>query len=153
MSIVILGIAQTRGLLDKIRSTLENENELRKPFMEAGDWVLKDIDANFAKQGGLYQTSGGKRGWKPLASSTRERREAKGYGGARPILERSGALRKSFSAKYGGRTVSIESKSPYFVYHQVGGRKIPQRKMMGVRNETVPAITQILRNWINSLIR
>lgn len=68
-------------------------------------------------------------GWEPLAPSTVRERERKGYGGAHPILRRTGALQDSFTNPAAPHAVFrvepegffVGSSDPVAHFHQTGG--------------------------------
>ena len=52
-------------------------------------------------------------------------------------LVATGAMRNSFRRTATTLGVLIDNKQPYFPYHQLGTRKMPQRRILGVNEEVV----------------
>ena len=93
-------------------------SDFKEPLLKSSRLILNDVERQFVTEGGL---SGG---WKPLAESTVAGRLRAGYGGEHPILQRTGALRKSFYSRVDSKMAVISSKSPYFGFHQ---SRLPRR--------------------------
>ncbi|MCK5020755.1 MAG: hypothetical protein KAS32_27285 [Candidatus Peribacteraceae bacterium] len=106
--------------------THKKVSDFKVPLWKASKLILNDVERNFATEGGLVG------GWAPLAASTVAGRLREGYGGAHPILQRTGALRKSFYAYADSKKAIITSKSPYFGFHQsrAARTKLPRRVML-----------------------
>lgn len=105
--------------------THEKLSNFKKPLWAASQMILRDVETNFKTEGGLTG------GWQQLAESTVKARIRAGYG-AHPILQRTGALRKSFYSFVDEKKAIISSRSPYFGYHQsrMPRKKIPRRAML-----------------------
>jgi len=97
--------------------------------------VKGEADLNFRQQGGIYGR------WKPLAASTRKDRKSEGFPPARPILVRTGKLRKGFVTKSSSNDAEMTNKVPYMKTHQQGDRKrnVPQRQIMGISDKVTKA--------------
>jgi len=67
-------------------------DDFSKPLFKASQMILDDVETQFRTEGSL---SGG---WAPLKLSTIIDKAKKGYGG-KPILERTGALKRVFIGK------------------------------------------------------
>jgi phage gpG-like protein len=104
---------------------------------------MSDVQTNFDTQGAL---SGG---WQPLSVGTIAGRIRAGYG-ASPILQRTGALRKSFYAFVNEKKALVSSKSPYFVYHQsrMPRTKIPRRAMLILTENTKQNIVEVFNKFL-----
>lgn len=110
--------------------THQKVSDFKKPLFKASQLILKDVERNFETEGGLVG------GWSPLAESTVKGRLRQGYGGSHPILQRTGALKKSFYSYTDSKKAIITSRSPYFVYHQSRRpRKVLPRRAMLVLTE------------------
>lgn len=83
--------------------------------------------------------------WHPLAEATQKQRVAQGYGGASPILVRSGTLKRGFRSKIGKHGYTIYNRVPYFPYQQFGTSTIPARPMVVVRANERNKIAGLLR--------
>ena len=106
--------------------THKKVTDFKQPLWKSSRLILSDVERQFATEGGL---SGG---WTPLAPSTVAGRIRAGYGGAHPILQRTGALRKSFYAYVDSKMAVITSKSLYFGFHQSRAprTRLPRRPML-----------------------
>lgn len=122
--------------------------EFTKPLKDTKKLIDQQTQRNFDTQG---YTLG--RAWTPLAVSTREQRAREGYGPARPILVRSGGLRRSFNGDIKSNTLIYKSNSKIFPYHQLGTRKMRQRKMLDVTEKLRMAIGKTFGNFIADIIR
>lgn len=120
--------------LDRIGVKL---TDWRPVFQQYGAYLLRSIDRNFQAQGRPSR-------WKPLAPATIRERLREGYG-AGPILQRSGALRRSFRFEPRPRTLRVWNTKPYFIYHQQGGEIIPQRQMVVVLRQDRGELTRLAR--------
>lgn len=86
--------------------------------------------------------------WHPLAESTQRQRVAEGYGGASPILVRSGALKKGFRSRIGKRSYAVFNRVFYYPYHQFGAPNLPARPMVVVLTGQRRLFTEIVRKYM-----
>lgn len=151
--------------LDSFLRSLKFDEPLRKSEPR----LKEDLDRNFQQQGAILQGGGftrpggafanlGKattvgRAWAPLAESTRKQRAAQGYGAARPILQRSGKLRRGFRTKVKNEELSATNNVSYSPYHQYGTAKMPQRLILGFSKKFVEATIMEIINYIRMEIR
>jgi phage gpG-like protein len=114
------------------------------PLKQASKFILADIEQNFISEGGLVG------GWTPLSQSTILGRIREGYGGAHPILQKTGKLRKSFFSKVSKNKTMITSTSPYFPYHQSRSprTKLPRRAMLVLTERTKQNIVQSFNSFL-----
>jgi len=119
----IEGVPELSRILEIQHQKLTN---FKVPLWRASKLILSDVETQFRTEGGL---SGG---WRPLAASTVVGRVREGYGGEHPILQKTGALRKSFFAHVDGKKAVISSRSPYFGFHQsrMARQRLPRRVML-----------------------
>ena len=117
---------------------------LKKPLSASANLILKDIEQNFITEGGLVG------GWKALEKSTVKDRERAGFGGEHMILQRTGALRKSFYSSVSEKRALITSRSPYFMYHQSRGDRnvLPRRAMLVLTQRTRENIVQEFNSYL-----
>lgn len=101
-------------------------SNFKEPLLKSSKLILNDVERNFATEGGLAG------GWAPLAASTVAGRLREGYGGEHPILQRTGALRRSFRSYVDSKKAIITSGSPYFGFHQsrASRTRLPRRVML-----------------------
>lgn len=131
---------------------------MRVVMREVGEILEDEIQRNFVYQGAVFQggdfteegrgtTTRGK-AWKPLAESTKKDRKRRGYSPARPILNRSGTLKRSFTIKGVGLDfVKVGTDISWAEHHQTGGKHLPQRKLIGLSKRAHSAILQRINNY------
>lgn len=135
---------------DKFEETLK----FRKPITASLEILLDEIQLNFDQQGRQYGDKFGRKAWQPLAEATIDDRERQGYPGRRPILERTGKLRKGFRvASITDTEGKIRNSVPYAEIHQNGavtskGVVIPQRRIVGSTSKSQRAIGLVFANFI-----
>jgi phage gpG-like protein len=125
----------SRILLD----TYQKVNNLKKPLQASAKLIRQDVEQQFKTEGGLTG------GWEPLAKSTLKGR------GSSPILQVSGALRRSFYSLVDEKRAIISSKSPYFKYHQSRMprmTKLPRRAMLILTERTRQNIVQEFKQFL-----
>ena len=91
-------------------------------------FLQKIVDARFQKQAGPEGP------WKPLATATVKQREAQGFGGTSPILERSGTLRSAAvqgNLDFDAESISMEMLDRPAPVYLGGARFRPSRKRKG----------------------
>ena len=119
-------------------------DDFSKPLFKASQMILDDVETQFRTEGSL---SGG---WTPLKLSTIIDKAKKGYGG-KPILERTGALKKSFYRQVNSRRAYISSRSPYFGFHQsrqARTTELPRRPMLLLTQSTKEKIVKEFHKFI-----
>jgi len=131
--------------LSRILAMTHNKvSDFKKPLWSSSKLILQDVERNFVTEGGLVG------GWVPLSESTIRARIREGFGGAHPILQRTGALRKSFYSFVDSKRAVITSKSPYFVYHQSRQPRkvIPRRAMLVLIENTRQNIVEEFHKFL-----
>lgn len=139
----------SKNLSRRLQSMVKAIEDTREPLRETADFLEETKERQFQVEGAHVTTK-----WKALAPSTIKQRIRKGYG-AGPILQNTGALRKSFSTKkltkeelrYGSSGVH------YFPYHQLGTSKMVARPMLAIPTKTVTAIVNIFRKYISKSMK
>jgi phage gpG-like protein len=81
--------------------------------------------------------------WAPLAASTQAYKEVH-WPGTDPLY-RTGAMKRSFYANSTRDTLFVSNKAPYFPYHQLGTRRMPQRRVIGVNTTVERMIKTVLQ--------
>jgi phage gpG-like protein len=128
ISIALNGETQmSRGLM--VGSTALKD--FKAPLTAAAELLQKTFQLNFDVRGDTFG------GWAPR---TRD------YGW--PLLEKTGAMRKSFFTTVAADMAVLGNTSPYFKYHQLGTRKMPQRLMMKVDNERKALVVKIFQQHL-----
>ena len=130
-----------RILIDEMRKV----TNFREPLTQAAKFIRNDVEINFMTEGGLAG------GWEALKKPTIKSRIRAGYGGAHPILQRTGALRRSFYSLVDEKKAIISSKSPYFVYHQSRQPRtteLPRRAMLVLVEHTRQNIIEAFHKFL-----
>jgi phage gpG-like protein len=116
-----------------------------------------DFALNMAQEGGYFGTFSK---WAPLKPSTVKDRTRKGYGGAHPILWRTGALANSLFKgagshvrKVGDNSLEVGSDLFYAGFHQSGTRKMVARKVVGISSKRRTEIVKRLNEYIMDIAR
>lgn len=142
----IYGVKELESSFKKIGSKVMDAKE---PLRESANIVVEQSIRNFDDQGYTYG-----RAWTPLKPSTRKDRSRKGYGSARPILVRSGTLKKGARVtSVTGRQATVENKVDYAPYHQFGTSRMPKRTILAVTDKVKHAIGIVFTKWISKIIR
>ena len=141
--------------------TLIRKLGFRDPLKKSIDLLKGEASRNFDMQGayypggGFFKPAGGHattraKPWKPLANSTKRQRAGLGYGAARPILERTGTLKRGFVTTSNHKEAEIKNTVKYAGVHQFGSkkRKIPARQILGTTKKSEDAILLIFANFI-----
>ncbi|MEA2056478.1 MAG: phage virion morphogenesis protein [Patescibacteria group bacterium] len=138
----IEGVPELSRLLKMKGKNLDN---YKTPLKESADLILSDVSKQFRTEGNL---SGG---WEPLALSTLIGKARQGYGD-KPILERTGKLKKSFYKKVSKKRAYVSSSSPYFGFHQSRAprTKIPRRPMLLLTEKTKHEIVRKFQRFIQN---
>jgi len=119
----IEGVPELSRILAMTHRKVSN---FKEPLWKSSKLILNDVERNFATEGGLAG------GWAPLAPSTVAGRIRAGFGGEHPILQRTGALKRSFYSHVDSRKAVVTSRSPYFGFHQsrASRTRLPRRPML-----------------------
>lgn len=129
--------------LDKLISSLK----FKKPLKSSVQLLKKETQQNFDQQGRIYGN------WKPLAQSTREQRTRLGFGAARPILVRTGRLKKGFVTSSTSTKAEISNTANYAKYHQFGTKRMPKRVILDTSSKSRKAIRLLFANFIGEKIK
>ena len=84
--------------------------------------------------------------WQDLDPAYKKSRYAKGYDGK--ILHRTGLLMASLNVDYGDNFAAVGVSESYGIYHQLGTKKMPARPFLGISEEGIDEIKDILKNAI-----
>lgn len=140
-------IVNSKNVVNGLSKLIKNL-EFKKPLNDTKKLIDQQTQMNFDTQG---YTLG--RAWAPLSMATRTQRSREGYGPARPILVRRGDLKRSFRGDVRGDTLIYKSTSKIFPYHQLGTRRMKQRKMLDVTEKLKGAIVRTFGNYLAEIIR
>jgi phage virion morphogenesis protein len=110
--------------------------------------MLDDVEENFSTQ-----RAPDKRPWKPLAESTIQQREKKGYWPGK-ILQMRGELAASIQAESGTDFAMVSTNKRYAAIHQFGGlagrgrkTEIPERPFLGLSATALSHILNEIKDW------
>ena len=117
--------------------------DFRKPLYKSAELILADVERNFETEGGLVG------GWKPLSAGTVAGRIREGFG-AHPILQKTGALRKSFYSIVDSKRAFISARSPYYPFHQsrMPRTRLPRRPMLSLVDRTKQNIVEEFHKFV-----
>ena len=137
----IEGVPELSRILNVEHQKVSN---FKEPLQKSAQMVRQDVERNFVTEGGLVG------GWKPLAPTTVAGRVREGYPGEHPILQKTGALRKSFYSFVDSKRAVISSKSPYFVYHQSRQPRkwLPRRAILVLTEHTRQNIVEEFNKFL-----
>jgi len=134
------------GSFKKLVSEITNRS--REPLRESAQVIVDESIRNFGTQGFTFGEA-----WKPLKPSTVKQRRRMGLG-ARPILVVSGRLKKGVKIKsVDNKKAVVGNDVPYYPYHQLGTRKMPQRQILKETDKAQKAILLIFNNFVQRVIR
>lgn len=129
--------------LQRLGLSLENfPAELRETGDFLREYTMEDV---FTSAGAAIGES-----W-PDLSSDYYAQKLKRFG-FRPILVASGAMRKAFSYTSDNTQMVLGNPTPYFVFHQMGTRKMPQRMMLKLTESNQDKIDNIFQRGIEAKI-
>lgn len=140
LKFTVEGVAELDRVLGMFHSRVDN---FKAPLQQSANLILSDVQTNFDTQGALAG------GWQPLAQGTIKGRIRAGFG-AGPILQRTGALRKSFYSLVDEKKALVSSHSPYFAYHQsrMPRAKLPRRVMLILTENTKQNIVEVFHKFL-----
>ena len=132
--------------------------DLSEPLEQIGEDLLGDFAANMVTEGGFFAPGGS---WTPLAPSTVRQRTRLGYGGASPMLWRTGGLAQSLATRSAPgnvfevtpTTLRVGSEVFYAGYHQRGTRKMPRRQIVGINWQRRSAIVKRMGDYVRETAR
>lgn len=95
------------------------------------EYYRREIDSNYNSRGSLFG------GWK---------RRKRAY--PHPILSKTGRMKRSFRSDVREQSVEISNDARYFRFHQLGTRKLPKRKMWGVRQVDMVEFQKYIQEYL-----
>ena len=135
LSVTLEGEKQLSRRLQTIPADISN---FKFPLFRIGGEIRGSIDQNFSSRGALFGR------WVPRKDNE-----------SHPILEKTGAMRRSFKQKLGNDYIEIFNPSPYFKYHQSNKprRKIPRRVMMKIDDERKRFIQREFQKHVHEALK
>ena len=146
-----------REVLDTLTRLLRRTSDLTPVMRNIAQVLESETEGNFQNQRGPAG------GWPALKPATVAARQRLGFGGASPILQRSGALARSINSTHGKTfaEVGTNQKTPNGIYslgaiHQFGARarNIPARPFLPLsaagelQASTQATILEIVRGYL-----
>lgn len=131
------------SMVSRIASKLKNSTPALKII---GDIVVQEATENFGRQGYNYGSA-----WVPLSAYTRMDRARKGFPPNRPILIRTGKLKKGTRVLSVGKSeVIIVNSVKYASTHQYGNSKrhVPVRTILSSSPKSRNAMSVAIINYI-----
>lgn len=139
-------------------------SDLSPAWERVGMALLADFAQNFAQEGGLF---GRISAWAPLAPGTVRERVRLGYGGAHPILYRTGQLAQSTSQRGTPGNIfdvqpmrlTVGTATPYAQFHQQGTSRMPARRIIGLTSERLGfggqsgSVVNMLNQYVQERVR
>src|SRR5215213_6715697 len=86
----------------------EGVKDFRQPLRQIGDELQKTFQMNFSQRGALFG------GWAPRKPRYKNGQRVDTW----PLLEKTGAMRKSFKDHLDPTKIVLTNTAPYFHYHQ-----------------------------------
>lgn len=135
----------TQSTIAELERVEARTNNLAIPFVNYGRWFVKQTDKQFDRGVDPDNVP-----WVKLKPSTLARKKALGY--SQKILIARGDTRNTLAHKATktGVEVYIEGTAEY---HQYGTRRIPERRIIGVNQERLDKLEELLTNWIQGAIK
>ena len=140
IKVTIRGDKELNRSLKKVSKTISNAKPILKRISDKLTKYFKDS----MKSEGVKLL---KKRWQKLTPETLSAKSRLGFG-SKKILERTGKLRKGIKrVQLSNSKVTISNKVKYYKYHQVGGKTLPQRQMLGVNNDVADiAMKEIVKS-------
>jgi len=138
-AISTIGVEKLRTSMRQRTNKLKNRRAVNKrAVVQVDAWVQK----NFRSEGDLAHPGSG---WKPLKESTKKSRR-----GIAPykILQDTGQLRSRWKHYSDNDTALIQSGVDYGGYHQKGSGKLPQRRILPTREQILPILKVLYKQFV-----
>lgn len=120
-------------------------SNLRVPISQAVAYMNKEIQ----KQHDTSGTRFGQR-WAALSAPYSARKAS--IWGNKPILEASGKMRRGYRDEIRNDYGKISNPTPYFKFHQLGTRKMPERVMMKIDETRQRRILKFFSDYIHKTV-
>lgn len=143
MTKVTVDDKQLKALLGKISSACR---DLTPPLTGWGRKLVEQTRSQF-----VTETDPDGDRWEDLKPSTLRQKARLGYPST--ILTRTGAMAASIRFKAGAKQLDLSSNSPYLKYHQRGGGRLPERKVLGIGSDRKNEGAGIIRVYIKSRVK
>lgn len=133
MSLIQFSIESSgeKAIIRDFENRWKQSQNLSKPLEDFANYFEREIQRNFESGGSGFG------GWK---------RRKKAY--SHPILRKTRRMKKGFTHTTRPREVEFTNTAPYFKFHQLGTRKLPVRKMWGVREMDWQELKQQIQKYL-----
>lgn len=126
------------GLKDKL-------HDLSQPLNEIGQYLLASTDIGFEREMNPYGIP-----WKPNAPFILQMKRRKGL--ILKVLQATGRLRGSISYRVNNEELMIGTNVDYAYKHQLG-IDVPKREFLGISEQNLADITEILDSYFSENLR
>lgn len=134
---------EVNDVLEQDAALIERMSNLTPATKKIAELARESITDNF--RGEWDGTSS----WQPLADSTVKDREAKGYGGEHPILQRTEELMSTIDIVADGDGVDITPHAEHAIFQQEGTERIPARPFIAFSDRDEDRMLEFLDEHIS----
>ena len=124
-------------VIDTMNGIVNKGENLAPAFSDIAEMMLESHNANFKAQGTRFGSQ-----WPPRAHVY-----------PWPILEKTGKMKKSFTATSNATEAVIANSTKYYRFHHLGTRRLPQRNLIGLAGDggktDINEAVRILRKHLN----
>lgn len=120
-----------KAIIRDFENRWKHSQDLSKPLEDFANYFEQEIQRNFESSGSSFGS------WA---------RRKKAY--SHPILRKTRRMQKGFTHTTRPREVEFTNTAPYFKFHQLGTRKLPVRKMWGVREMDWQELKQQIQKYL-----
>lgn len=133
MSLIQFSIESSgeKAIIRDFENRWKQSQNLSKPLEDFANYFEREIQRNFESSGSGFG------GWK---------RRKKAY--SHPILQKTRKMQKGFRHTTRSQEVEFSNLASYFKFHQLGTRKLPVRKMWGVREMDWQELRQQIQKYL-----
>ena len=116
-------------VLEKLRKIERQTGSMRPVFGKIADLLKKSHEVNFEGHGTRFghKWAGRKRAY------------------SWPILQKTGALSKSFRSSYDDKSATVKNTASYAKYHQLGTKRMVSRPIVGWADKDLNEVVRIIR--------
>lgn len=147
---MLISLAADKTAVDyqkDLNGVIKRSTNMTSAMLKVGRYLMGVTARNFNAEG--------RPAWTPLKPVTIADRLRKGFGPG-PILQRSGALRRSLTElnaphqifRPRPRSLQLTSTLFYFPFHQQGTSRIPKREMLAFQKQDKSQITRIINDFV-----
>jgi len=123
---------RARRVLTKLEKRIEDTSKANR---DVSIWLLRWVNQNFRSEGGKVG------GWAPFKYGGRVQKDGSINTRAK-LLQKTGALRKSFLPFYSRANAGVGSFIPYAEFHELGTQHLPVRRMLPEEDLSDPDVEE-----------